>query len=128
MELPIEVVAVPDGDASLVFEFKNEVAPAVQDLNVVAFEGRVGKRYDIVDAVAVGCEYVWHPDVGVRDVNSDEGGVNAAEVVGNDKLYLLGAALRESDTLRRTLKIKIAAVWEYPGPGSNRIEARAGIC
>ena len=38
VELSIKVVAVPDRNASLVFEFENEVAPAVENLNVVAFE------------------------------------------------------------------------------------------
>ena len=75
VELSVEVVAVPDGDAGLVFEFENEVAPAVQYLNVVAFERRIRKRYDIIDAIAVGREHIWHPDVWVRNVNSDEGAV-----------------------------------------------------
>lgn len=83
VELPVKVVAIPDGNAGLVFEFENEVAPAVQDLNVIAFERRIRKRYDIIDAVAVGRKHVGHPNVGVGDVNSDERGVDTAQVVCN---------------------------------------------
>ena len=63
MELPVKVVAIPDGNAGLVFEFENEVAPAVQDLYVIAFERRIRKRNDIIDAVAVGRKDIRYPNI-----------------------------------------------------------------
>ena len=127
MELAVEVVAIPDGNAGLVFEFENEVAPAVQDLNIVAFEGRVGQYHNIIDAVAIGCEYIRDPDVGVGNKNGDERGVDTAEVVGNGECNLLRAALRKTDALVCALEVKAAAVRENPGPGAQGVQACAGI-
>ena len=63
VELSVEVVAVPDGDAGLVFEFENEVAPAVQDLNVVAFERWIRKGDDIIVTISVGRKDIRHPNI-----------------------------------------------------------------
>lgn len=63
VELSVEVVAVPDGDAGLVFEFENEVAPAVQDLNVVAFERWIRKGDDIIVTISVGRKDIRYPNI-----------------------------------------------------------------
>ena len=65
MELPVEVVAVPDSNACLILEFKNEVAPAVQDLNVVAFERWIRKGDDIIVTISVGRKDIRHPNIRV---------------------------------------------------------------
>ena len=127
MELSIEAIAIPNGNAGLIFEFKNKVAPAVQDLDVVAFEGRVRQSDNVIDAVAVGCKYIRDPDVGVGDINGDKCGIYTAEVIGNSQRNLLWAARTKDDTLISTLKIKVAAIRKNPGPGAEWVEACAGI-
>ena len=123
VELAVEVVAIPDGNAGLVFEFENEVAPAVQDLNIVAFEGRVGQYHNIIDAVAIGCEHIRDPDVGVGNKDGDERGVDAAEVVGNGECNLLRAALRKTDALVSAAEVPVPGI----GPRRRIILNRNGL-
>ena len=128
MELPVEVVAVPDSNACLIFEFKNEVAPAVQDLNVVAFERWIRKGDDIIVTISVGRKDIRHPNIRIWNKDGNECGVYATQIISDHQPNLLGPALRESNALGCVLKIKIAAVREYPGPGGDRIKACASVC
>ncbi len=121
VELPIKVVTVPYGNARLIFEFKNKIAPAVQDLNIVAFKRRIRKRYNVIDAIAIRRKHIRNPDIGVWNKDGDQCGIDTAQVISDHKPNFLWPTLRESDALRSTLKKQVAAVWENPSPGSDRI-------
>ena len=104
VELPVEVIAVPNCNTGLVFAFKNKITPAVQNLNIVAFERRIRKCYNVVDTIAVGRKHIRNPNIWIWNKDGDQRRIDTAQVISDHQPNFLWPTLRESDALRRALE------------------------